>query len=168
MVTRRLRARFLAGTVMAIAAIASIGGGAVLAADHAVAIAGFAFAPPDVTVTVGDTVTWTNSDATAHTATADDGSFDTGTIGANGTGTATFSTAGSFPYHCKIHSSMTGTITVEAAAGGSGSGSGATTPPSDTDPAIAASAEVPLGSLLAIVGAGLVAFVFARRRFARD
>ena len=168
MVQPRLRARFLAGTVVAIAAIASIGGGAVLAADHAVAIAGFAFSPQDVTVTVGDTVTWTNSDATAHTATADDGSFDTGTIGANGTGTATFSTAGSFPYHCKIHSSMTGTITVEAAAGGSGSGSGATTPPSDTDPAIAASAEVPLGSLLAIVGAGLVAFVFARRRFARD
>jgi len=164
----RLRARFIAGTVVAIAAIASIGGGVALAADHAVAIAGFAFSPKDVTVTVGDTVTWTNSDATAHTATADDGSFDTGTIGANGTGTATFSTAGSFPYHCKIHSSMTGTITVEAAAGGSGSGSGATTPPSDTDPVVAASAEVPLGSVLAVVGAGMFAFVLARRRFARD
>jgi plastocyanin len=162
----RLRARFIAGTVVAIAAIASIGGGVALAADHAVAIAGFAFSPKDVTVTVGDTVTWTNSDATAHTATADDGSFDTGTIGANGTGTATFSTAGSFPYHCKIHSSMTGTITVVAAAGGSGSG--ATSPPSDTDPAIATPAEIPLGSLLAVVGAGLAAFVLARRRFARD
>ena len=168
MITRRLRARFLAGSVLAIAAIASIGGGAVLAADHAVAIAGFAFSPKDVTVTVGDTITWTNSDATAHTATADDGSFDTGTIGGNGTGTATFSTVGSFPYHCKIHSSMTGTITVEAAAGGSGSGSGATTPPSDTDPVAAAPAEVPLGSVLAVVGAGLCAFVLARRRFARD
>lgn len=166
MVQPRLRARFIAGTVVAIAAIASIGGGVALAADHAVAIAGFAFSPKDVTVTVGDTVTWTNSDATAHTATADDGSFDTGTIGANGTGTATFSTAGSFPYHCKIHSSMTGTITVVAAAGGSGSG--ATSPPSDTDPAIATPAEIPLGSLLAVVGAGLAAFVLARRRFARD
>ena len=166
MVQPRLRARFLAGTVVAIAAIASIGGSAVLAADHAVAIAGFAFAPQDVTVTVGDTITWTNSDATAHTATADDGSFDTGTIRASGTGTATFSTAGSFQYHCKIHSSMTGTVTVEAVAGGSGSG--ATTPSSDTDPAIPASAEVPLGSLLAILGAGLIAFALARRRFARD
>jgi len=166
-ITRRLRGRFLAGTVVAIAAIASLGGGVALAADHAVAISGFAFSPPNVTVTVGDTVTWSNSDATAHTATADDGSFDTGTIGANGTGTATFSTAGSFPYHCKIHSSMTGTITVEAAAGGTG-GSGATSPPSDTDPVVAAPAEVPLGSLLAIVGAGLIAFVFARRRIARD
>ena len=166
MVQPRLRARFIAGTVVAIAAIASIGGGVALAADHAVAIAGFAFSPKDVTVTVGDTVTWTNSDATAHTATADDGSFDTGTIGANGTGTATFSTAGSFPYHCKIHSSMTGTITVVAAAGGSGSG--ATSPPSDTDPAIATPAEIPLGSLLAVVGAGLAVFVLARRRFARD
>jgi hypothetical protein len=62
---------------------------------------------------------------------------------------------------------MTGTITVEAAAGGGG-GSTATTPPSDTDPVIAPPAEVPLGSLLAVVGAGLVAFVLARRRFARD
>ena len=168
MITRRLRTRFLAGTVVAIGAIALIGGGAALAADHAVAISGFAFSPKAVTVTVGDTITWTNSDATAHTATADDGSFDTGTIGGNGTGTATFSTVGSFPYHCKIHSSMTGTITVEAAAGGSGSGSGATTPPSDTDPAIATPADIPLGSLLAVVAAGLIAFVFARRRFARE
>ena len=55
MVQPRLRARFIAGTVVAIAAIASIGGGVALAADHAVAIAGFAFSPKDVTVTVGDT-----------------------------------------------------------------------------------------------------------------
>jgi len=166
-ITRRLRARFLAGSVLAIAAIASIGGGAVLAADHAVAIAGFAFSPKDLTVTVGDTITWTNSDATAHTATADDGSFDTGTIGNGGSGSATFATAGTFPYHCKIHASMTGTITVEAAAGGGG-GSTATTPPSDTDPVLAPPADGALGALLAIVGAGLVAFVFARRRFARE
>jgi plastocyanin len=148
-------------------AVAMLGGGVALAVDHAVAISGFSFSPRNITVTVGDTITWTNSDAQAHTATADDGSFDTGTIGNGGSGSATFATAGTFPYHCKIHASMTGTITVEAAAGGGG-GSTATTPPSDTDPVIAPPAEVPLGSLLAVVGAGLVAFVLARRRFARD
>jgi len=148
-------------------AVAILGGGVALAADHAVAISGFSFSPRNITVAVGDTITWTNSDAQAHTATADDGSFDTGTIGNGGSGSATFATAGTFPYHCKIHSSMTGTITVEAAAGGGG-GSTSTTPPSDTDPVLALPAEVPLGSLLAVVGAGLVAFVLARRRFARD
>ena len=171
MVGRRLRAQVLAGGVLALLGVAMAGGGAAFAADHAVAVSGFSFSPREITVTVGDTITWTNSDAQAHTATADDGSFDTGTIGNNGTGTATFSTAGTFPYHCKIHSSMTGTITVEAAAGGSGGsgGSGATTPPSDTAPV----AEPTLswdwvGVALVLVGAFLVGLSFAGRRFARD
>ena len=168
MVQPRLRARILAAVAVGLMAVAIVGGGVALAADHAVAISGFSFSPRSTTVTVGDTITWTNSDAQAHTATADDGSFDTGTIANGASGSATFSTAGTFAYHCKIHAQMTGTITVEAAAGGSGSGSGATTPPSDTDPVSAAPGEVSLGSLLAIVGAGLIAFVFARRRFARD
>jgi len=168
---RGLRAQVLVGGSLALLGVALVGGGAALAADHAVAISGFAFSPKTITVTVGDTVTWTNSDPTAHTATADDGSFDTGTIGNNGTGTATFSTAGTFPYHCKIHSSMTGTITVEAAAGGSGgsAGSGATTPPSDTvaatDPAVAWDW---IGAGLVIAGAFLVGLALAGRRFARD
>ena len=83
--------------------------------------------------TVGDTVTWTNSDAQAHTATADDASWDSGTIaGSGGTGAVTFATAGTFPYHCKIHPAMTGTVTVEAAAPTTAPAAGATTPPTDT------------------------------------
>ena len=166
MVQPRLRARLLAGVAIGIIAVAMLGGGVALAADHPVAISGFSFSPRNITVTVGDTITWTNSDAQAHTATADDGSFDTGTIGNGGSGSATFATAGTFPYHCKIHASMTGTITVEAAAGGGGST--ATTPPSDTDPVLAPPADGALGAVLAIVGAGLIAFVFARRRFGRE
>jgi hypothetical protein len=61
---------------------------------------------------------------------------------------------------------MTGTITVEAAAGG-GRFEGHT-PPSDTDPAIPPATDGALGALLAMAGAGLIAFVLARRRFARD
>ena len=113
MISRRLRARFLAGTVVAIAAIASIGGGAALAADHAVAISGFAFSPKAVTVTVGDTITWTNSDATAHTATADDGSFDTGDLDKGDSKSVTFDKAGSFTYYCRFHPFMKATVEVQ-------------------------------------------------------
>jgi plastocyanin len=86
--------------------------GLVSAADHAVAISGFSYSPATITVDVGDTVTWTNSDAQAHTATANDGSFDTDAI-SNGTSrTITFSTSGTFAYHCEFHADMAGTVVV--------------------------------------------------------
>jgi plastocyanin len=103
--------------------------GTALAADAAVAISGFAFAPASVSVSVGDSVTWTNGDGVGHTATADDASFDTGTIAGGGTDSVTFATAGTFAYHCSIHPAMTGTVTVQAVAR-SGGGT-ATTPPTD-------------------------------------
>src|SRR5262245_54769364 len=87
--------------------------GHALAAEESVSIEGFAFDPAGLTVDVGDTVTWTNGDDIAHTATADGGSFDTGTLANGESGSATFNTAGTFPYHCSIHAQMTGTITVE-------------------------------------------------------
>ncbi len=115
--------------------VAALVGGTALAADQSVAISGFSYSPASVTVSVGDTVTWTNSDAQAHTATADDASWDTGNIGGSGgTGAVTFATAGTFPYHCNIHPQMTGTVTVEAAAATTAPGPGATTPPTDTPP----------------------------------
>ena len=164
------RANFVISLVGAMSLLA-LSGGIATAADHAVAISGFAFSPKTITVTVGDTVTWTNSDSTSHTATADDGSFDTGTLGNGATGSATFSTAGTFAYHCAIHSSMTGAITVEAAAGGSGGsgGTGATTPPSDT--VAATNPEVAsdwVGVTLVLAGAFLIGLALAGRRFARD
>jgi plastocyanin len=135
MADRQLRTRIvraLGGGVM----VAALVGGTALAADQSVAISGFSYSPASVTVNVGDTVTWTNSDAQAHTATADDASWDTGNIGGSGgTGAVTFATAGTFPYHCNIHPQMTGTVTVEAAAATTAPGPGATTPPTDTPPA---------------------------------
>jgi plastocyanin len=170
MAHRRLRPRVtgavaVAGAVL-IATLAGATAGTALAADHAVSIAGFAFAPQSITVTVGDTVTWTNSDSTAHTATADDASFDTGSI-ANGTSkSATFSTAGTFPYHCSIHSSMTGTIVVEAAAGG-GATPAPTTPATDAVASPAAGSSNQLGAFLAVVAAGwLLGLALVRRRLA--
>ena len=82
------------------------------AAGNAVTIANFAFGPSAITVAVGTTVTWTNSDTAGHTVTADDGSFKSDTLGSGATFTQTFATAGTFAYHCSIHKSMTGTVTV--------------------------------------------------------
>jgi plastocyanin len=78
-----------------------------------VTIADFAFDPGDLTVSVGDTVTWTNDDDTDHTVTADDDSFDSDDVAGGETFEQTFDEAGDFSYHCSIHSQMTGTITVE-------------------------------------------------------
>jgi plastocyanin len=164
---RRRRARFVVGLLGAVALVAAAGG-VVLAADHAVAISGFAFSPATVSVTVGDTVTWTNSDAQGHTATADGGALDTGTIGNAQSGTITFSTAGSFPYHCSIHPDMTGTVVVEAASSGAGSGGSgtATQPPTDAAPADAPVRAAPAGLLaLVLAAAGTAGFLVARRRF---
>ena len=72
------------------------------------------YSPNPATVKVGQTVAWLNADAMVHTATADVGKFNTGTIGAGATSTPiTMLTAGSFPYHCVIHGfTMTGTLIV--------------------------------------------------------
>ena len=75
-------------------------------------ITGFAFSPETLTISVGDTVIWTNKDSTTHTATAD-GEFDSGNLGNGDTFSHTFTTAGTYTYYCKIHTSMTATIVVE-------------------------------------------------------
>lgn len=79
---------------------------------NSVAVVDFSFNPATLTLPKGTTVTWTNTGSTTHTVTADDGSFDSGNLPAGQTFSRTFSTAGTFAYHCTIHASMKGTITV--------------------------------------------------------
>jgi plastocyanin len=69
-------------------------------------IQNFAFSPSVIHVLPGGTVTWTNKDATAHTVTDLGGSFDSGNIAVDATYKMTFPTAGTFTYHCTIHSMM--------------------------------------------------------------
>lgn len=86
------------------------------AAVRSVDIAGFAFVPQSVTITVGDTVTWTNRDAAAHSARVN-GVGTTAVLTQGQSGSLSFMNAGTFPYDCGIHgSSMTGTVIVRAAA----------------------------------------------------
>jgi len=75
-------------------------------------ISNFSFGPNELEVKVGTTVTWTNKDNAEHTVTADDGTFDSGTLGKGSSFSYTFTEAGSFPYFCEFHYSMTGVVTV--------------------------------------------------------
>lgn len=79
---------------------------------HNATIQNFAFSPSSITVKKGDTVTWTNNDSTDHTVTGNNGGPASATIGAGGTYSFKFDSVGTFPYHCSIHSSMTGTVIV--------------------------------------------------------
>jgi plastocyanin len=84
-----------------------------------VSIKNFAFDPPNATVSPGTTVTWVNNDQVPHTATADDGAFDSGTLQPGQSYSFTFDKAGTYAYHCNIHPYMTATITVSGASASS-------------------------------------------------
>lgn len=81
-------------------------------ATNAVQITGFAFAPATITIPVGTTVTWTNSDEEPHTVTASGGAFRSPGMGTGATYAFTFSEPGTFDYICTIHPFMHGTVTV--------------------------------------------------------
>ncbi len=80
---------------------------------NTVVIANIAFGPASITVPVGTTITWQNNDGIAHTSTSDTGVWDTGAIAPGASKTTTFNAAGTFPYHCTVHSMMTGTVIVQ-------------------------------------------------------
>jgi len=72
-----------------------------------------AYSPNPIVLAVGGTATWKNNDSVAHTATANDGTWDSGSIAPGATFSRTFPAAGSFPYKCTIHPGMVGTVTVQ-------------------------------------------------------
>lgn len=78
-----------------------------------VTIANLAFTPASVTIAPGQTMTWTNKDSTTHTVTADNGAWDSKNLTAGATFQQKFDQAGTFTYHCNIHSSMKGTVVVK-------------------------------------------------------
>jgi len=85
------------------------------AGSHAVEIADFAFSPPTLTIGVGETVAWSNSDPVVHTATSTSGAFDSGDLDPGESYSVTFTAPGIYEYLCTPHPTMTGTIIVEAA-----------------------------------------------------
>jgi plastocyanin len=77
-----------------------------------VEIGDFAFSPSPIEVESGTEVTWRNEDPTAHTVTADDGSFDSGTLDPGSEFATTFEGTGTFDYFCQIHPTMRGAVRV--------------------------------------------------------
>jgi LPXTG-motif cell wall-anchored protein len=145
---------------------------AIAAASTGVTISDFKFSPGTVTVNVGDTVTWSNSGPTGHSATANDGSFDTGILQKGSSGSHTFSQAGSFSYICTPHPFMKGTVVVQAAASGDTGETGdtssdttATDTPADTGPALP-STGMDVGGLALLGLMTLALGAYLRRRTA--
>jgi amicyanin len=151
---------------------------AIAAASGSVTIADFTFSPSSISVDVGDTVTWNNNGPTPHSATANDGSFDTGILRKGQSGSHTFDQAGTYSYVCTPHPFMKGTVVVQAAqsgGGASGSGSGTT---GDTGSTGGTSAEASqsddgptlpntggdIGALLVLGGLMLVLGIAVHRR----
>src|SRR5947207_8371007 len=115
------------------------------------------FSPNPIQISAGSTVTWTNNTGPRHTA-SDTGAWTTGNIAPGGTSAAVaFPTAGTFPYHCAIHPSMTGTVIVSAAAAA----------PSSVPVRRLASGgggpQLPIGAALLLLGTGLLATRGVRR-----
>jgi len=85
------------------------------AGPGSVSINNFAFSPQQITVSQGTTVTWTNQDSVAHTVVSDagaPGTFSSDPLSQGSSFTFTFTKPGTYTYHCSIHPSMTGTVTV--------------------------------------------------------
>lgn len=80
-----------------------------------VEIEDFSYRPDPVTIEEGGKVIWKNRDSAPHTATAADGSFDTGTIEEDKLKSETFKEPGTYDYVCSIHPQMHGTVEVVAA-----------------------------------------------------
>ncbi|HEY7418543.1 MAG TPA: plastocyanin/azurin family copper-binding protein [Ktedonobacteraceae bacterium] len=73
----------------------------------------YAFQPATITISKGTKVTWTNTSDAPHTVTSDTNAFNTpSSLQQNQTYSMTFTTAGTFAYHCSIHTYMKATITV--------------------------------------------------------
>jgi plastocyanin len=92
---------------------ASPSSGGAAESTETIDIADFKYDPETVTVKAGAELTWTNSDAAAHTATADDSSFDTGDLDKGDSKSVTFDNAGSFTYYCRFHPFMKATVEVQ-------------------------------------------------------
>ena len=88
-------------------------GTSVTIVNGAAALTTTAYAPNPITASVGSTLTWINNDSIAHTSTANGGAWNSGTMAPGASFSTTFSSAGSFQYHCAIHPGMVGTVTVQ-------------------------------------------------------
>ena len=146
--------------------------------DMTVSIQDFLFSPDQMTVAPGTTVTWVNDGQQPHTSTADDGTWDSGTLQPGDDYSFTFDKPGTYTYHCSIHPDMTATITVSGDGGGATPSASASMSPSASasmSPMASASASAPAKlaetggisvlflAAAALLGLGALAVIAMRR-----
>jgi plastocyanin len=85
----------------------------VFAADATIHIAQFAFTPASIEVATGSKVTWVNDDKAVHSVISDVTGFSSEPLKQGEQFSTTFSTPGTYKYHCGFHAYMTGSVTVK-------------------------------------------------------
>jgi plastocyanin len=100
------------GIRIAVAAVLTSQIPAAHCAETTVTIDNFTFAPAQLTVKVGDTVTWKNHDDIPHTVVSA-GKFRSKAMDTDDSFSFTFTAAGEYKYFCSLHPHMTGTVKVE-------------------------------------------------------
>jgi plastocyanin len=109
---RSISRRSLGGFAIAASLPLLFGGTRARAEDSKVSIDNFTFAPAQLTVKLGTTVTWTNHDDIPHTVVSA-GKFRSKTLDTDDSFSFTFTAAGDYKYFCSLHPHMTGMIKVE-------------------------------------------------------
>ena len=107
---RALAAAALAGAAAAVPQASAMDG---MSGDEPdVVIAYQAYEPARIAALEGDSVSWQNQSARAHTVTADDGSWGSGQLFSSSTFEHRFESAGTFTYYCTLHTGMRGEVDV--------------------------------------------------------
>lgn len=117
---RKIQMFFVAKTVLAFSLIAVfglparwLGAAETKPPGTEVSIDNFSFAPQQISVKAGTTITWTNRDDIPHTVVSTDSVFKSKTLDTDEKFTTTFTKAGTYTYFCSIHPKMTGKVIVE-------------------------------------------------------
>jgi len=100
--------------ILALAAVTALSiAGPAGAATKGINIYASGFSPKSVTITEGDTVTWTNRDSASHQILADKGQFVSPILKKNQSFSYTFKAAGTYTYKDELHPKLAGTVTVK-------------------------------------------------------
>jgi plastocyanin len=84
-----------------------------VAPNAVVKIDNFSFAPANLTIAAGTTVTWTNNDDVPHVVTTDDKLFRSKALDTDDRFSYTFTKPGTYSYYCAIHPKMTAKVVVQ-------------------------------------------------------
>lgn len=143
------------GHIVVVAALLSASTVTVFAADTTVEmLASNEFSPENITIHVGDTVTWVNRDSAVHDSVARDPqvTWNTGFLQLNEEAAVRFDSPAEYAYHCRIHPGMTGRVTVALAPPATDTVAGVEPPAHSDAPLVALAAA--FGAVLAIARQG--------------